>query len=95
MNQAQAKDEPIAQEDDAAAPVETVTPVVVEMGKLRKKKLKALKNGDGPLMDEVVAVLEEVAAELGEEASGKTFVPVIIAYELKPRKKKRTIVLPF
>ncbi len=75
--------------------IQVVTPVVVEMGELSRKKLKAFKKGEGPLMDDVLEVLEDVAAELGEEASDKTFVPIVMLHEKKPKKKKRTIVLPF
>lgn len=92
--------DPVAQEDAAheedAAPneIDVVTPVIVDMGKLSKKKLKTFKKGKGPLMDEVLEILESVALEMGEDATEKVFVPIVMVYE-KKEKKKRTIVLPF
>jgi hypothetical protein len=74
--------------------IEAVTPVIVDLGKAKRKKIKQLKRGDGPLMEEVLDVLDEVANHLGEELEGKTLVPVVMIYE-KKGKKKRKITLPF
>lgn len=95
MTEAKAKPEPAPKEDAEPEHVQVVTPVVVEMGKLSKKQLKAFKGGEGPLMDEVLDVLEEVALGLGQETENRTFVPVVMVFEKQPKKKKRTIVLPF
>jgi hypothetical protein len=74
--------------------IEAVTPVIVDLGKAKRKKIKQLKRGDGPLMEEVLDVLDEVANHLGEELEGKTLVPVVMIYE-KKGEKKRKITLPF
>ncbi len=95
MTEATGNDDTQMPEDDEAANIQVVTPVIVEMGRLSRKKLKALKKGDGPLMDDVLQVLEDVAAELGDEALDKTFVPIVMLHEKKPKKRKRTFVLPF
>lgn len=73
---------------------EIVTPVVVEMGKLSSKKLKAFKKGEGPLVDEVIGVLGEVVDGIAGETEGRTLVPVVMVYEKKPKKNRR-ITLPF
>ena len=55
----------------------TIAPVVVDLGKEKSKTLRALKNGGGPLMQEVADVVEEVRAK-SSELAGKELVPVVI-----------------
>ncbi len=69
--------------------VEVTTPIVIDLGKQRPKRIKGLKRGEGKLMNEVADVLEEVVVNLGDEMDGKTLVPVILVYEKKPKKKQR------
>ena len=71
----------------------TITPVVVDLGKQKSKTLRALKNGEGPLMLDVARVLEEVRAKSKELAS-KELVPVVVIYRKKPKRKSRGM-LPF
>ena len=71
----------------------TITPVVVDLGKQKSKTLRALKNGEGPLMQDVTRVLEEVRARSPELAS-KELVPVVIIYRKKPKRKSGSM-LPF
>ena len=75
--------------------VQVVTPVVLELGKVRPKRIKAFKKGRGKLMNEVLDVLDEVASELDEEVEGKIFVPIVMVYEKRRKKKKRGFILPF
>ncbi len=75
--------------------IEVATPVIVDMGKTSAKRVKRLKKGKGPLMDEVVDVLDEVAEALGDELNGKTMVPIVIVYKQKKKKKKVRLKLPF
>jgi uncharacterized protein DUF6200 len=72
----------------------TIPPVVVDLGKKRSKTLRALKNGEGPLMQDVAHVLEEVRAKSPELAS-KELVPVVIVYRKKPKRKSRGMMSPF
>ena len=72
----------------------TIPPVVVDLGKKRSKTLRALKNGEGPLMQDVAHVLEEVRAKSPELAS-KELVPVVIMYRKKPKRKSRGMMSPF
>ncbi|MCP4540878.1 MAG: hypothetical protein GY832_27395 [Chloroflexi bacterium] len=69
--------------------VEITTPIVVNLGKQRPKRIKALKRGRGKLMDQVGDVLDQVQMSLGDEAEGKTLVPVILLYERKKKRKQR------
>jgi hypothetical protein len=80
--------------DDVADP-DVVTPVVVDLGKVKRKRVKELKRGEGRLAHEVLEVLDEVVEELGDELEGATLVPVVMVYEKKPKKRRRTMELPF
>jgi len=68
-------------------------PVFVDMGKTRRKRIKELKRGEGPLMSEVRDVIEEVKTQLGDELDGKIIVPVVIVY--KEKKSRRSGLLSF
>ena len=75
--------------------MEVVSPIVIDLGKTKRKHIKRLKRGEGKIMDEVVDVMDEIVDVLGEEVDGKTLVPVIIVYEEKSKQKRSTITLPF
>lgn len=68
-------------------------PMVVDLGKQRRSRIKDLKRGRGKLIGEVDQVMERVQAELGVDAAGKQFVPVVIVFE-KKSKKRRGFALP-
>ncbi len=68
-------------------------PVVMDLGKTKKKLIRALKKGEGELMEEVAAAVEAVRENLGAEAEGKVLTPVVIIYERKVRRK--TGLFPF
>jgi len=73
----------------------TIPPIVVDLGKEKSQNLRALKNGEGPLMDDVAGVLDEVRAR-SSELAGKELVPVVIIYRKKPKRKSRAMLsLPF
>jgi hypothetical protein len=73
----------------------TIAPVVVDLGKEKSKTLRELKNGEGPLMQEVARVVEEVRARSSELAS-KELVPVVIIYRKKPKRRSRSMLpMPF
>ena len=65
---------------------EVMMPIIVSLGKKSKKQLKRLKRGKGRTMDEVMDVVEQVQANLGEQAAGKVLVPVVVIYRKKQRR---------
>jgi len=75
--------------------IEVATPMILDMGKTKAKQIKRLKKGKGPLMDEVVDILDEVADALGDELEGKMMVPIVILYKEKKKKKRTRIKFPF
>jgi len=71
-----------------------VTPVIVDLGKSKKKKdIKALKRGEGKLMEDVNRVIEEIRLN-SSELAGKELVPVVVLYQ-KARKRGVSRMLPF
>jgi hypothetical protein len=73
----------------ANPPAEILTPVIVPLGKKKKKAIKRLKRGEGRAMDEVMDVIEQVQANLGEQAAGKVILPVVVIYRKKERRMPR------
>lgn len=72
-----------------SAPAEILTPIIVSLGKKKKKAIKRLKRGKGRAMDDVMDVVEQVQVNLGEQAAGKVIVPVVVVYRQKQRRFRR------
>ena len=74
-----------------------VAPIVIDLGKVKKKKIKALKRGRGKLMAEVSTVINDLRMNLGDEADGKQFIPVVLIYKQKRKRGKRgrSLLFPF
>ena len=70
-----------------------INPVVVDLGKTKKKDLRALKRGEGKLMEDVHRVIEEIRSS-SSALAGKELVPVIILYRKAPKRKVAGL-LPF
>jgi hypothetical protein len=70
-----------------------ITPIVIDLGKKKRKQIRALKRGSGKLMDEVAEVLNQVRGNLGTDVDMKNLVPVVMVYRQKD--KKRGGLLPF
>lgn len=75
-------------EETAATSAEMTQPVIIDLGKQRSKFIKELKKGEGKLWDEVLDVAEEVKEMLGADAEGKVFVPIIMLYQEKSRRRR-------
>lgn len=64
-----------------------IAPIIIDLGKEKKRRIRDLKRGRGRLMAEVAAVLSEVRAGLGDDADGKQLVPVVLIYKKKRKGK--------
>ena len=67
---------------------EVTQPIIIDLGAQNNKSIKALKNGEGKLWDEVQSVVEEVRDMLGEKADGKVIVPVVMIYRKKTKRQR-------
>ena len=67
---------------------EMTQPIIIDLGKQKAKALKALKDGEGKLWEDVLTVVEEVKEMLGEEAEGKVIIPVVMVYEKKTKRQR-------
>lgn len=71
-------------------------PLILNMGKTKRKRIRQLKRGRGRLVDDVREALDQVSSELGAQASGKEIVPVVLIYRRKRKKRGRgNMFLPF
>jgi hypothetical protein len=64
-----------------------IPPVVLDLGRTKRKLIRALKKGEGELMEEIAAAVEAVRNNLGAEVEGKVLTPVVIIYERRVRRK--------
>ena len=67
-------------------PAEVTAPIIVNLGKKKRKTIKRLKRGKGRAMDEVMDVVDQVQTSLAAQAEGKILVPVVIIYGQKQRR---------
>lgn len=69
-------------------------PIVVNLGKQRRRVVKQLERGEGPLMTEVAEVIDEVRTQLGDEMKGKILVPLVMVCRQKRKRKRPRSFLP-
>lgn len=75
-------------EESVNTSTEMTQPVIIDLGKQRRRALKSLKRGEGKLWDEVLDVVEEVKDMLDTDADGKVLVPVILIYRERSQRRR-------
>ena len=78
---------------DSNEPSKVGTPVIIDLGRKNRKRVRELKKGEGIYQSEVLPTIDEVIAGLPAEDKGKAVVPVVVIYEKKPRRKKTLLDL--
>ena len=78
-------------EESVKLSTEMTQPVIIDLGKQKRRALKSLKKGEGKLWDEVLDVVEEVKDMLGTDAEGKVLVPVVMLYRKKNRRRRSNL----
>jgi hypothetical protein len=63
-------------------------PVVLDLGKVKRRLVRELKQGEGELMDDVAHAVEAVRSNMHAELKGKELVPIVIVYERKPSRRR-------
>jgi len=71
-----------------------IAPIIIDLGKEKRKRIKDLKRGRGRLMNEVAGVINEARMNFGAEAEGKEFIPIILIYRKKRKRKGGSVALP-
>lgn len=79
-------DDPAA-EGVAPAAASHHPPVVIDLGKRSRKKVKKLRRGEGPLMSETEEVLAELRA--AEKLDGEVQPIFVIVRQKRPRRSRR------
>jgi hypothetical protein len=69
---------------------EGTRPVVVDLGRKKRKQIKKLRKGTGPLMDDLQELLEKLRSG-GLLAQGAT--PVVMVVKQKPRRRSMNPLL--
>ncbi len=80
-------------EETVGKSTEMTQPIIVDLGRKSRKKIKDLKNGRGPLWNDVQDVIDEVKESMGDEAAGKVFVPVVMVYRTRPKRQRLEKIL--
>ena len=68
---------------------EVAAPIIVNLGKQRRKRIKDLKRSRGVLYDEVLETVAQVNGQLGADGAGKVLVPVVLIYRERRRNPFR------
>ena len=76
---------------DQPAQAAVATPIIINLGKQRRKRVKQLKQSRGVLMEEVMETVAQINGQLGADAAGKVLVPVVLIY----REKRKPPVFRF
>lgn len=67
-------------------------PIIVDLGKASRKRVRQLKRGRGKLVADVQDALTEVTTSLGEEANGKQLIPVVLLYRRRGRRGRGGLI---
>jgi hypothetical protein len=68
---------------------ESLAPVLIDLGKIKGKRVRQFKDGCGRLADEVQQIVAEIRQDLGPEAATRELVPIVLVYRKKKRRKRR------
>lgn len=64
-------------------------PIILDIGKARKKNIRDMKRGQGKIMADLQDAMAEVTLSLGDQADGKQLVPVVLLYRKKTRSRRK------
>jgi hypothetical protein len=72
-----------------------IAPIVIDLGKKKRKRIKDLERGRGSVMTEVLEAMEQVKESFGDAAKNKEFVPIVVVYRKKRKGGRLGIPAPF
>jgi hypothetical protein len=65
-----------------------LAPLIIDLGKVKPKKIKQLKKSTGPLIAEIEDAIDETLERLGKDADGKEILPVVVIVQKKAKKRR-------
>jgi uncharacterized protein DUF6200 len=74
---------------DTPKKTDALAPIVVDLGKHRRKAIRQLRRGEGPLMDDVRGCVEELRSAGSISATAQPIVIVV-----RQRRRKRAGMFP-
>lgn len=72
-----------------AWPENATPPIVIDLGKVKRKHVRRLKKGRGKLLGEVAEAVAEVSNQASNQAKNGKYVPVVLIYRRKRRRRDR------
>jgi rRNA processing protein Krr1/Pno1 len=72
---------------------DVTVPIVIDLGKVRRKRVKDLKRGRGRLMGDVHQALNQVRETMGDSIEGKELVPIVLIYRRRRKRRRRGLGL--
>jgi len=75
-----------------AEAADPLRPILIDLGRRSKKSIKALRRGEGKLVDEVESALEDARASLGGKYQGE-LLPVLVI--IRQKEDSDSGILPF
>jgi hypothetical protein len=79
----------------AAEAAGDLPPIIIDVGKVKRRDLRDFKAGHGQLVLELKAALEETRKTLGADTGKKEIVPVVLVYRKKRRRRRSGGGFPF
>ena len=77
------------------AEVPSQGPLIIDLGKQSKKKIKQLEGGEGELASRIEEAVSDAKRALNDPARAANVIPVIVMFEKKPKKRKGIGLLGF
>lgn len=66
----------------------SLPPLVVNLGKVKRKTARKLKAGDESVAEQIQESLQQALKDSGQDMEGKVVLPVVLLFERKPKKKR-------
>lgn len=62
---------------------EEISPIVIDLGKASRRRIKRLKRGRGRLTEEVAETLQQLEASVATQEQERVLVPIVVVYRRK------------
>ncbi len=87
-NAGKAAEETTPEETQESGTISQAAPLVIDLGKKKRKTARKIKKGRGPVLDHIDQAVQYTVESLGDHEGDAIIVPVVLIYERK-RKRRR------